>query len=241
MRTLVAVPTYLEAENITELLRRLRAAVPDADVLVIDDNSPDGTADLARAAGRELGQIDLLERPAKAGLGTAYREAFTLGVDRGYDVIVQMDADLSHDPAALPTLLQGIDGGADMVIGSRYVPGGSIPNWPLHRRSLSRYGNRYASWMLSFHVADATSGYRAYRGDMLKRLDPATFQARGYLFQIELAYRVWNAGGTIAEVPIIFTDRVRGHSKMSIPIIVEELTQVSWWGVRDRVLRRQRK
>jgi dolichol-phosphate mannosyltransferase len=238
-RTLVVTPTFLEAENIEEFLRRLRAAVPDADVLVVDDNSPDRTANLAEAAGRELGRVEVLRRPTKTGLGTAYRAGFTVGAERGYDVLVQIDADLSHDPRALPSLLRALDDGADLAIGSRYVPGGSIPHWPWLRRGLSRYGNRYAGFVLGTDVADATSGYRAYRADTLKAIDFATTRAKGYGFQIETAYRVSRWGGRIAEVPITFTDRVRGHSKMTWRIAAEELSLVTWWGARDRWSRRR--
>ena len=240
MRTLVVTPTYLEAENISEVLHRLRAAVPDADVLVVDDSSPDGTAELAEAVARELGRIEILRQPSKRGLGTAYRAGFAVGIDRGYEILVQMDADLSHDPAALPALLAAVEGGADLAIGSRYVPGGSIPHWPLHRRALSRYGNRYATFVLGMKVADTTSGFRAYRTDVLKAIDPATTRAVGYGFQIETAYRMWQWRGRISELPIEFTDRVRGHSKMSPKIAFEELSLVTWWGLRDRVLRRFR-
>src|SRR5712692_4331136 len=144
MGTLVVAPTYIEAENIVEFLQRVRAAAPGVDVLVVDDNSPDGTADLAEAAAIELGRIEVLRRPGKMGLGSAYRSGFTIGVEKGYDVLVQMDADLSHDPATLPSLLHEIDLGADLAIGSRYVPGGEIPHWPWLRRALSTWGNRYA-------------------------------------------------------------------------------------------------
>jgi dolichol-phosphate mannosyltransferase len=239
-RVLVVTPTYLEAENIEEALRRLRAAVPDADVLVVDDNSPDGTADLAESLAPELGQVEVLRRPTKTGLGTAYRAGFTVGVERGYDVLVQMDADLSHDAAALPGLLAAVEGGADLVVGSRYVPGGSVPHWPWFRRALSRYGNLYAGFVLGTSVADATSGYRAYPADTLKAIDFASTRAKGYGFQIETAYRVSRWGGRIVEVPITFTDRVRGHSKMTWRIAAEELTLVTWWGVRDRLRRRRR-
>jgi dolichol-phosphate mannosyltransferase len=235
VRTLVVTPTYLEAENITEFLTRLRAAVPEADVLVVDDNSPDGTGDLAEQAARELGQIEVLHRPGKSGLGVAYRAGFAVGLERDYEVLVQIDADLSHDPAALPTLLRTLDEGADLVIGSRYVPGGSVPHWPLHRRALSRYGNSYTSFALRTGVKDATAGYRAYRADMLRQVRYDTTRAVGYGFQIELAYRVSRAGGKIVEVPITFTDRVRGHSKMSAKIAAEELLLVTWWGIRDRI------
>jgi dolichol-phosphate mannosyltransferase len=241
LRTLVIAPTFLEAPNIEEFLERLRTAVPDADVLVVDDNSSDGTADIAERVARQLGRIEVLRRPAKTGLGSAYRAGFTVGTERGYELLVQMDADLSHDPAALPDLIAAIDGGADLVIGSRYVPGGSIPHWPWMRRALSRYGNRYAALVLGTPVRDATSGYRAYRADMLKAIDYASTRATGYGIQIELAYRIWKWGGRITEVPIIFTDRVRGNSKMTWRIAVEELTLVTWWGARDRWHRRRQR
>lgn len=237
MRTLVVMPTYDEALNIVEALNRVRAAVPQADILVVDDNSPDGTARLAQAAAQELGQIDVLERERKDGLGNAYRAGFKLGIDRGYDRLVQIDADLSHDPAALPSLLAQLDAGAVAAIGSRYVPGGAIPHWPWHRRALSRWGNRYACAVLAMSVRDATSGYRAYDSTTLKEIDVFSTRAKGYGFQIETAYRVAKTGQWLAEVPIVFTDRVRGESKMSLSVMVEELTLVTWWGVRDRVNR----
>ena len=238
MRTLVVVPTYEEAANITELLQRTRAAAPDVDVLIVDDNSPDGTAKLAQALGEELGQIDVLIRQEKAGLGTAYRAGFTIGIERGYDVILQMDADLSHDPSAIPTLVNGLHDNIGLVIGSRYVPGGSIPHWPWHRRALSRYGNLYTRLALGLKVRDLTSGFRAWKASTLIDIDYQATQATGYLFQMEMAYRVDRHHEGIGEVPITFTDRVRGNSKMSGSVIFEELTRVTWWGLRDRVFRR---
>ena len=238
MRALVVLPTYQEAENIAEVLRRLRAAAPAADVLVVDDSSPDGTAAMAKAAGHELGGIDVLIRPTKSGLGSAYRAGFAEGLARGYDVLVEMDSDLSHDPARLPALLRAVEAGADLAIGSRYVPGGSIPNWPFHRRWLSRSGNRYADIVLGLSVRDATSGFRAYRADALRRIDLASVSADGYGFQIEMAYRVAVNEGEIVELPIEFVDRERGTSKMSFRIIAEALVLVTWWGVRDRVRHR---
>ena len=240
MRTLVVLPTYQEAANIADVLRRLRNAVPEADVLVVDDGSPDGTADLADAVAAELGHIDVLRRAAKSGLGSAYRAGFRQGLNDGFRVLVEMDADLSHDPAALPDLLRAVEGGADLAIGSRYVPGGSIPNWKWHRRALSRWGNRYASAVLGLDVRDATSGYRAYRDEALEEIDLERVRADGYGFQIEMAYAVARNGGTIAEVPITFRDRIRGTSKMSGRIIVEALVLVTWWAARDRLLRRRR-
>ncbi|GIU87522.1 MAG: dolichol-phosphate mannosyltransferase [Acidimicrobiia bacterium] len=237
VRTLVVTPTYEEAQNIEEFLQRVRAAVPEADVLVVDDNSPDATADLAEKAAAELGGIEVLRRPRKIGLGDAYRAGFSVGLARGYDVLVQMDADLSHDPAAIPALLAQVERGAAVAIGSRYVPGGSVPHWPWFRRALSKWGNRYTTLVLGLPVSDATSGFRAYVAEALVQVDYANTRSKGYGFQIELAYRVWRWGGRIAQVPIVFTDRVRGHSKMTLAVAFEELVLVTWWGLRDRVLR----
>ncbi len=239
MTTLIIIPTYLEAENVGEVVRQVRASVPDADILVVDDSSPDGTADLAKETGAEVGQVDVLVLPEKGGLGVAYRAGFTHGFSHGYDVIVQMDADFSHDPAALPEVLSKIETGADMAIGSRYVAGGNIPNWPTTRRVLSRVGNFYASTVLGLKVRDATSGFRAYRANVLHTVEAGATRATGYGFQIELAYRAHCLGAEIVEVPITFNDRVRGVSKMSWHIIGEAMSLVTWWGFRDRVLRRR--
>jgi dolichol-phosphate mannosyltransferase len=238
LKTLVVIPTYIEAENIADILRRVRAAAPSVDILVVDDNSPDGTADLARAVNDELGQVDVLVRPGKGGLGVAYRAGFETGFERGYDVLVQMDADFSHPPEKLPELLQRIEDGADVAIGSRYVPGGATPHWPFRRRALSRIGNFYASRMLGLKVNDATAGFRAYRSEILQKLESASTRATGYGFQVELNYRAHRLGATIVEVPITFNDRVRGVSKMSWHIIGEAMSLVTWWGFRDRVLKR---
>ena len=237
-RVLLITPTYQEAQNIEEFLKRARTGLPEADILVVDDNSPDGTADLADAAAISLGQIEVLRRPGKAGLGNAYRAGFAIGLARGYEVLVQIDADLSHDPAVLPQLIAALDAGADLAIGSRYVPGGSIPNWPARRRALSKYGNAYTGFMLRTGVADATAGFRAYKAEVLRLIDYSATRSKGYGFQIETAYRVAKTGNKIVEVPITFTDRVRGHSKMSLAVMVEEMIMVSWWGIRDRVLGR---
>ncbi|CAN5204381.1 polyprenol monophosphomannose synthase [soil metagenome] len=234
-RPLVVLPTYQEADNIAEVLRRLRSAAPDVSVLVVDDASPDGTAALAEAAGREMGGVEVLRRPGKAGLGSAYRAGFAWGFERGHDAMVEMDADLSHDPAALPSLLRPLGAGVDLVIGSRYVPGGSIPDWSLHRRLLSQWGNRYAGAMLDLDVRDVTSGYRAYRADALTKIDMSRVRADGYGFQIEMAYRLVRCGLVVEEVPIAFTDRTRGTSKMSTRIVAEAMALVTWWGVRDRL------
>ena len=238
MRVLVITPTYDEAPNIEEMLRRTRAAMPDADVLVVDDNSPDGTAAVARRVADELGRIEVMVREEKQGLGVAYRAGLAVGIENGYEVICHLDADLSHDPAVLPVLVDTLVAGqADLVIGSRYVPGGSIPHWPLYRRALSRVGNFYAGAVLGTSVRDNTSGYRAYRAEILKDIDYASTRAKGYGFMIETAYRVWLAGGRVLEAPIAFTDRIRGYSKMTLMVAAEELLLVTWWGIRDRTKR----
>jgi glycosyltransferase involved in cell wall biosynthesis len=238
-RHLIVLPTYQEAANVAAVLRRVRAAAPGAAVLVVDDGSPDGTADIAEAMAQELGGIDVVRRPAKAGLGSAYRDGFRWGMDRDFDVIVEMDADLSHDPADLPRLTSAVDDGADLAIGARYVAGGSIPEWSWHRRMLSRQGNRYAAWALHLPITDATSGFRAYSTSMLAKLDLAAVRADGYGFQVEMVYRVVERGGTIVELPIRFSERTGGQSKMSGRIVAEALVLVTWWAVRDRMLQRR--
>ncbi|MFZ4517585.1 MAG: polyprenol monophosphomannose synthase [Microthrixaceae bacterium] len=232
MRAVLVVPTYCEAENITRFLRAVRAAVPDLDVIVADDDSPDGTGRLAEELADELGGIDVLHRPGKAGLGAAYRHGFRVALDRGYDVVAQMDADFSHDPAVLPVLLGELEDGADVAVGSRYVPGGSAPDWTLLRRLLSRWGNTYARAMLRLRVRDATTAFRAYRAAVLEAIDIDGTRANGYLFQIETAYRISAVGARIAEVPITFTDRVAGASKMAVVrTMVETELRVTWWGL----------
>lgn len=242
MLPLVVLPTYQEAENIRDVLVRIRAAVPEAHVLVVDDGSPDGTADLAAEVGKELDQIDVMRRVEKAGLGPAYRAGFNWGLDRGYDILIEMDADLSHDPDVLPQLIAAVtDGGADLAIGSRYVPGGAVPGWPTNRRLLSQWGNRYISMMLRLPVRDATAGFRAYRRSIIEKIGLERVRADGYGFQIEMVYEVTKAGGVITEIPIIFRDRVKGVSKMSPNIVTEALVLVTRWGMRDRLNRFRRR
>ena len=241
MSALVVLPTYQEAENIRDVLTRVRAAVPDAHILVVDDGSPDGTADLAAEAAADLGQIDVLRRAEKSGLGPAYRAGFAWGLERGHDVLVEMDADLSHDPEVLPQLIGAVtQGSADLAIGSRYVPGGAVPGWPANRRLLSKWGNRYIGLMLRMPVRDATAGFRAYRRSIIEKIGLERVRADGYGFQIEMAYEVSKAGGTILEIPITFRDRIRGESKMSPNIVTEALVLVTRWGIRDRVNRIRR-
>jgi len=235
MRMVVVLPTYNERENVRGLLSAVRQTVPAADVLVIDDNSPDGTAALVEATAGDLGQIKLVVRPRKRGLGTAYREGFAVALDEGYEVIVSMDVDWSHDPDALPDLLGLIEEGADVAIGSRYVPGGATVDWPLHRRMLSRWGNRYASFVLRLGINDCTSGYRAYRASALRAIEPSTTTAEGYAFLTELVRRHERRGHTMAETPIVFADRRYGTSKMSTRIIVESMLLVTRWGIQDVV------
>jgi dolichol-phosphate mannosyltransferase len=230
MRALVVLPTYNEAETVVEVLQRLRAAAPDAEVLVVDDGSPDRTAELAQTAAAQLGAVTVLRRDAKRGLGDAYREGFGWGLDRGYEALIEMDADLSHDPAALPGLIAGLEE-YDLVIGSRYVPGGSVANWGFHRRLLSWGGNRYSAFLLGVPVRDLTSGFRAYRADAVRAIDPTSVTAEGYGFQIEMAYRIAQADGRIHEVPIRFVDREHGQSKMSGSIALEALVLVTRWGL----------
>jgi dolichol-phosphate mannosyltransferase len=233
--TLIVLPTYNERDNIDAVLRRVRVAVPDAQLLVVDDGSPDGTADLAEAAARDIGRIAVLRRLGPMGLGSAYRDGFRWGLERGYEVLVEMDADLSHDPLALPELLNEIAGGSDLAIGSRYVDGGQTADWPFARRMISRIGCGYAKVMLGLPTRDATSGFRAYRADALRAVDLDTVRANGYGFQVEMTYRVARVGGQITEIPIEFRDRVAGTSKMSFRIVAEALLLVTRWGLRDRL------
>ncbi|MHB8464983.1 MAG: polyprenol monophosphomannose synthase [Acidimicrobiales bacterium] len=237
MRTLVVIPTYDEALNIETILTRTRRALPDADILVVDDNSPDDTAALVEKVGLELGRVDVLRRPRREGLGRAYCDAWTWALDHGYDAVTSMDADGSHDPAELPHMVELIEDGADLVMGSRYVPGGSVPSWAWYRRLLSTWGNRYAATMLDLPVRDATGGFRIYRGELLRRIALSSLRANGYGFQIELVYRAVDLHATVVEVPITFADRHLGTSKMSSRIIWEALVLVTWWAVRDRLLR----
>ena len=231
MRVLVVLPTYNEAENVERIIRRIREALPKAGLLVVDDASPDGTAELADAMVEEIGDLNVLRRPEKSGLGSAYRAGFAWGLERGYEAFVEMDADFSHDPDALPDLIAPLSQGYEVSIGSRYIPGGSIPNWSWHRHLLSWSANRYATIVLGLGVADATAGFRAYASSVLRRLDLETVRAEGYGFQIEMTYRAKRVDAAIAEIPIRFVDRVAGKSKMSSAIVVEALVLVAWWGL----------
>jgi dolichol-phosphate mannosyltransferase len=202
--------------------------------MVVDDLSPDGTGALADAAAAEMGEVTVVHRQGKPGLGAAYRHGFQLAFDAGYDAIVSMDSDFSHDPEVIPTMLALLEGGADVVIGSRYVTGGGTKDWPLRRRLLSRWGNRYTGVLLGAKVRDCTAGFRAYRADVLKAIDPGSTGAEGYAFLTELTRRLSRHGAVIVETPILFKDREKGTSKMSGRIIVESMLMVTRWGIADR-------
>lgn len=236
-RTVVVVPTYDEAATLPATLARLRAAVPEADVLVVDDASPDGTGRIAdRAAGSDPG-VHVLHRTGKLGLGSAYVAGFRWALDQGYDVVVEMDADGSHQPEELPRLLGALDAESSLslVLGSRWVPGGRVVNWPRRREVLSRGGNTYTRVLLGLPLADATGGFRAYRATALRGLALEDVASQGYCFQVDMAWRVVRAGGTVLEVPICFVERTKGRSKMSRAIVVEALWRVTAWGVRRRL------
>lgn len=233
-RSLVIVPTYNEKETIAGAVARLFAAVDDdVDLLVVDDGSPDGTAGVVNELAEKEPRIHIIERTSKRGLGDAYKTGFRWAVDRGYAAVVEMDADLSHDPADVPRFLAAL-ADADLVIGSRYIPGGRVENWSAFREALSRNGNRYAGFWLRFGVRDATSGFRAFRMSALERIDLDTVASQGYGFQIEMVRRVFLNGGRITEIPITFAEREAGVSKMSRRIVVEALYGVTRWGIRDR-------
>ncbi len=220
-------------------LQNVRSTIPLSTVLVVDDQGSDGTADLAEQTGRQLGGIDVIRRPAKYGFASAYRSGFKWGLERGYEVIVGMDADLSHDATALPRLLGALDEGADVVVGSRYVAGGGTVNWPLGRRAMSRAGNWYAGICLRSGPADFTSAFRAYRAEVLRSVDFAALRAEGYGFLIELAYLLERSGAKFVEVPVQFINRVEGRSKMSLKIAAESFRVVTAMAFSERRRRRQ--
>jgi dolichol-phosphate mannosyltransferase len=234
---LVVVPTYNERENVRRILARLAAAAPDAHALVVDDASPDGTGELAEQLAAGDDRLHVLHRAGKSGLGPAYVAGFRWGRAHGFDVLVEMDADGSHAPEELPRLLAALDG-ADLVLGSRYVPGGQVHDWPVHRLLLSRLGNAYTRRALRLPLSDATGGYRAVRGELVDRLPFDEVASQGYCFQVDWAWRAWRAGARVVEVPITFTEREFGRSKMSGSIVAEALVRVSVWGLRDRLAAR---
>jgi dolichol-phosphate mannosyltransferase len=232
-RVLVVIPTYDEADNLRLITERVRRAVPAVDILVADDNSPDGTGVIADELSAADDHVFVLHRAGKQGLGAAYKAGFAWAKDKGYDAVVEMDADGSHAPEELTTLLDALRD-ADAVLGTRYIPGGSVHNWPLHRLLLSRGGNIYIRMALGMPFRDATGGYRAYRMPVLDRIDVDTVASTGYSFQVELAWRTYKSGFRIAEVPITFTEREHGVSKMSGNIFKEQLLRVTVWGLQAR-------
>ena len=236
-QVLVIVPTYDEAENLAPIAARLRAAVPAVHLLVVDDGSPDGTGAIADGLAASDDHVHVLHRSVKAGLGAAYIAGFGWAREHGYDVVVEMDADGSHSPEQLPRLLAALEH-ADVVLGSRWVPGGEVVNWPRSREVLSRGGNAYTRVMLGLPLRDATGGYRAYRRVVLDGLPLHQVASQGYCFQVDLAWQAWRAGHEVVEVPITFVERERGESKMSRSIVAEALWRVTWWGVRSARSRR---
>jgi len=239
-RVLVIVPTYQERENVEQIVTAVLEAAPRVDVLVADDNSPDGTGEVADRMAVADSRVHVLHRPGKQGLGAAYLAGFTWGTERGFDVLVEMDADGSHRPADLPRLLDALVD-ADVALGSRWVPGGTVVNWPRSREVLSRGGNLYTRLALGLPLRDATGGFRAYRTAALEKLDLAGVQSQGYCFQVDLAWRAVRTGARVVEVPITFVERERGESKMSRGIVAEALWRVTVWGVQDRAKRLTRR
>ena len=233
-RILVIIPTYNEIDNIEPITRRLRAAVPEADILIADDNSPDGTGRLADELAAADDHIKVLHRAGKEGLGAAYLASFQWGLERGYDVLVEHDADGSHQPEELPRLLQALADGADMVKGSRWVKGGSVVNWPKSRELLSRGGSLWTRLMLGIPVKDITGGLNAFRAATLRAIMPK-ISSVGYNFQVDLTWQALQQGLVVKEVPIEFVERERGQSKMSSRIVVEALIRTTLWGVRHRI------
>jgi len=229
----MVMPTYNEAGNLAWVVRRLREAHPEIDVLVVDDGSPDGTGEVADRLAAADPAVSVVHRSRKEGLGAAYLHGFRVALDAGYDVVGEMDADGSHQPEQLQRLVDGL-ADADLVIGSRWVPGGSVTNWPLRRQALSRGGNLYVRLLLGIDVRDATAGYRLYRREALEKIELETVRSTGYVFQTDLAARVLRAGMVVREVPIEFVERVRGDSKMGPAVAAESLRRITAWGLGER-------
>jgi dolichol-phosphate mannosyltransferase len=233
-RVVIIMPTYNERQNLEGMANRIRESTPDAHLLVVDDNSPDGTGDLADKLAEGDSRVHVMHRTEKAGLGRAYVAGFTWALEAGYDLIVEMDADGSHRPEDLPKLLDAI-ASADAVIGSRYVPGGTVVNWPKSREILSRGANVYNRLMLGVRIKDATGGFRVYRAETLRKIDLSSIDSAGYCFQIDMTLRVLQAGLVLTEVPITFIERELGASKMSNAVIAEAFTRVAQWGIQARL------
>lgn len=232
---LVIIPTYNEIESLGILLARVRTAVPDADVLVVDDSSPDGTGRLADSMAVSDRAVSVLHRAEKNGLGRAYLAGFAWAAERGYAFVVEIDADGSHDPAELPAMIALARQGADLVIGSRWVPGGSVLNWPRLRQAISRGGNAYARIALRSRIRDITAGFRVYRQSALASLESSSVSSQGYCFQVEMAWRIERAGLAVVEHPITFVERASGQSKMHVGIVTEALVRVTQWGIGARL------
>lgn len=232
-RVVMVMPTYNEADNLAWVVGRLRTAQPEVDVLVVDDNSPDGTGKLADELAAADPSVHVLHRSEKGGLGAAYKHGFQVALDAGYDVVGEIDADGSHQPEQLAALLAAL-GDSDLVIGSRWVPGGSVVNWPLRRELLSRGGNLYVRLLLGVSVRDATAGFRLFRRSALEAIDLDSVESTGYVFQTDLVTRCLRRGLRVREVPIEFVERVRGDSKMSGRVAVESLSRVTAWGLHER-------
>lgn len=232
-KTVVIIPTFNERESLPIQIDGVRAASPDVDILVVDDGSPDGTGEWADQRAEDDHHVYVLHRTSKQGLGAAYLAGFAWGLERGYEVLVEMDADGSHQAKQLPSLLEHT-GDHDLVIGSRWVPGGSVVNWPAQRKWLSTSANTYVRLALGIGVKDATAGFRAYTADALRSLDLDSVESQGYCFQVDMCWRVIRGGGSVREVPIEFMEREFGTSKMSGDIIREALVKVTQWGARYR-------
>lgn len=233
----VVVPTYNELENLEDLAVAVLAH--GYRLLIVDDDSPDGTGSLADEISEEEARVSVIHRESKMGLGPAYAAGFDKALEDGARVVVELDADFSHDPEDLPRLIAAVEEGADLAIGSRYVPGGATPDWPWLRRLISRGGNLYARTMLAIPVRDATAGFRAFDAEALRRLPYRDAESSGYGFQVEMAWRAHRAGLRIQEIPVVFRDRTRGKSKMGLPIVIEAMRLVTLWGLR-RLVRRSR-
>ncbi len=233
-RTLIVTPTYNEKENLPRFVEAVRAAAPDADLMIVDDNSPDGTGDMADAIAAKDSHVKVMHRAGKLGLGTAYIQAFQKGLGEGYDRFFEMDADLSHDVRYLPDFFRALDEGADVVIGSRNIPGGGVEGWGLGRHVISKGGSLYSRTILGLPVRDLTSGYKAFTRRALEAIDIDTIHSNGYSFQIEMTYRAVRKGMRVKEVPIIFVDRTAGKSKMSRRIFMEAIGVV--WKLRAEAL-----
>lgn len=235
-KTVVIIPTYNERENLPIIVQRLLSTDLKVDILIADDSSPDGTGEIADGLAAEHDSVHVLHRTAKEGLLAAYREAFEWSLERGYEIICQMDADGSHAPEQLHRLLGEIEDGADLVIGSRYIEGGEVKNWPRERYVLSKVGNQYISLLLGGDVSDMTAGYRAFRREVLEQIDLYDLSDKGYIFQVDIAHRVEQAGFDVREVPITFEDRTLGESKLDASFASKSLVEVTKWGVKEKCL-----